>query len=310
MQQIDVQSGDPGFPATLQKFQAMPLADQLPLLAFALQQDLDRNTWVPPSPGSRRPGNPRVQRPVPSVSPVPLVSSAGTVMPVRPVPLVPPVRQTEPPQAAARNPTIIESDFVDMRVTVEGAEGARAPRATFLPVERDGNASIVMTICASFTLIIATMIWQHHAATNSRQEPGFMPQRPALATTVSRVAAAPAPPPAAPPVKPNAIAPHDSTDRMPVTVYFHRRGVHDDPSDRRKVDWLMEGRLTNLSDQPLGVEVRVESANAQGASLAQIGVDPHGQRDFGADDGLRIHAGDKVTLVSAPYEDVIAAGAN
>jgi hypothetical protein len=97
---------------------------------------------------------------------------------------------------------------------------------------------------------------------------------------------------------------------MPVAVYFHRRGVHNDPTDRRKIDWLLEGRLTNLSDQALRVEVRVEASNALRASLIQIGVDPHGQRDFGADDGLQMHPGDKITLVSSAYSDLVVAGAH
>jgi hypothetical protein len=281
MQQIDVPNGDSGFPVALQKFQAMQLADQLPLLAFALQQDLAWKAFGTPSNG--RPRRRRVRPPAPA--------------------------QTAP--AAAAELKIIESDFVDARPTLQGSHALRPMLA---PAASHRGLSIVITMCAGFTLALATMIWQRDAARISRQVPELPPQNPALAASASPVMptpiATPLAPTPTPTVEPIVMASHDSSGPMPVTVYFHRRGVHDDPTDRRKVDWLMEGRLTNLSDQALYVEVRVDTANAQGASLVQIGVDPHGQRDFGADDGLRMHPGDKITLVSPPYSNLVVASAH
>jgi hypothetical protein len=95
---------------------------------------------------------------------------------------------------------------------------------------------------------------------------------------------------------------------MPVTLYFRRRGFHTDPGDRRKINWFMEGRLTNLSEIPMNIEVRAESLGTLSTSQIQIDVAPHTERDFGVDDGLEMHPGDKVTLMSAPYSDMVVGG--
>ncbi len=95
---------------------------------------------------------------------------------------------------------------------------------------------------------------------------------------------------------------------MPVTLYFRRRGFHTDPADRRKINWFMEGRLTNLSEIPMNIEVRAESLGTLSTSQIQIDVAPHTERDFGVDDGLEMHPGDKVTLMSAPYSDMVVGG--
>jgi hypothetical protein len=290
MHQIDFPSDDSGFPAALQKFKAMPLAEQLPLLVFALRQELARKAVF----------SAPIRAAAPALIPATPAASPGPAAP-----------QVAPASPAVTHLKIIVSEFAYVRPTVQASS---ASRGTIIPAATPRSVSIFISLCVIFTLAIAPMIWQRNAVSGSSQEPELLPHEPQPASTASRVVPVHAAPPAAPPApqsaQMNERAFHHSPGPLPVAVYFHRRGVHNDPTDRRKIDWLLEGRLTNLSDQALRVEVRVEASNALRASLIQIGVDPHGQRDFGVDDGLQMHPGDKITLASSAYSDLVVAGAH
>jgi hypothetical protein len=340
MQTIDSHAnGSAGFDAALKKFEAMTLAEQLPILAFVLEQDLRRNAIgssrqqsrrgtrpiqpeaarVAPQRLARSPATLPAPTPTPTPTPIPIPTPTPAVAPAG-APAITPAAPSAPaltPAAPAKLQVIV-SEVLDDYVRNTSARWAKARRvrsfgAAYSAAAGPGTRSILLTMLVSFALAFLAMYWPFKAGLLA-DDREIMPlaATPAVPAALPRLQPAIQPPPQAPDPQPLPATanrrPRDSTGGMPVTVLFHRRAFHNDPNDRRKLNWFMEGRVTNQSDLAMNIEVRVENPAALSASQIQIDVDPHSEKSFGIDDGLEMHPGDKVTLLSAPYPDLVVAG--
>jgi hypothetical protein len=65
------------------------------------------------------------------------------------------------------------------------------------------------------------------------------------------------------------------------------------------------GRVWNRSAAPITVDVVRESAGGQSTAQTQLTVDPRRMKPFGQNDGVELHAGDKVTLRSDRFADYV-----
>jgi hypothetical protein len=334
---------DPSFAASLRQFERLTLEEQLPILAFLLRDELNAAARARPhtkksSHAVRSLPAARAQAPAPTALTAPLPEPAAPAAADPEPASLPLVAPAPPPASTAASMAplvpatplattaklqIIESDLLqDLsgNRTQGPAKKKRSARVPEIAAAANPRAfSIAATMAISFPLALALMLWQRPAATRLSDvqwspmqqafavAPGITQNRPTAQLTAA--SSTPAPPPSATPVAQNAAnARTRDPSNMPVTLYFRRRGFHSDPNDRRKINWYMEGRLTNLSDIPMNIEVRAESASGFGASQIQIDVEPHNERDFGVDDGLEMHPGDKVILMSAPYSDLVVGG--
>lgn len=304
------EDGTSGQSLALQKFATLSLEDQLPILAFVLRDELSST-----SRSTRR----RARRMTPVAAPQPAVTAVAA--PLAPAPVVPvaavvplaPIAPAAPVAPAAREKLqVIEADLTRELDAVRVGQTRKRSRRIATPVieerTRRRSLSIMVTMGASFALAFGVMLWQRQppVATASAVDSVAVP-----AAAAAPVEPGPPPPPAPAPT-PSPATPaagrNRPADAMPVTLHFRRRGFHADPGDRTKINWYMQGRVTNLSDTPMNIEVKVESAAALSASQIQIDVGAHAEREFGVDDGLEMHPGDKVTLLSAPYSDLVVGG--
>jgi hypothetical protein len=131
------------------------------------------------------------------------------------------------------------------------------------------------------------------------------PATPPSPSPAFRRAVAPLPPPLPPPAPVNAQQDHgDTTDELPIELSFRRRPVASHPESFDRSAWQVSGRLRNLSDEAMAIDISVEGE--QGTSYARVFIDPNGDAEFGPKDGLEIHPNDRIRLHSEPYGDLVS----
>jgi len=177
---------------------------------------------------------------------------------------------------------------------------------------------IIMTMVCSFLVTFGVMLWQRQGDASASQNPSPSLERPLPATMPPATPPAPMrtlrravqpsqrleqpPPPLVPANAPQNHA--DPANELPVELSFRRRPVGNEGEHAGRVAWNLTGRIHNLSEEALEVDVSVEGE--QGPSYARVLIDPDSDAEFGSNDGLEIHPNDRITLHSAPYSDVVS----
>jgi hypothetical protein len=234
----------------------------------------------------------------------------------------PPPVLAPPRSAALAKVKIIESDAVahhgqgNFPLPVKMSD-ARAPRAAAVRPASFPTLSIVMTMVCSFVLTLGVMLWRRQSDASASQNPTPLPlERPFAAAVPAATPpawtgareAAPAPPPPRPApafAAAQATQGHrDAANDLPVELSFRRRPVGNDEERPGRTGWQLTGRIHNLSNDALAVDISVESE--QGPSYAQVLIEPDGDSEFGANEGVEIHPNDRITLHSAPYADIVS----
>jgi hypothetical protein len=125
-----------------------------------------------------------------------------------------------------------------------------------------------MAMVCSFVLAFAVMLWHRQSAASASQDLSRLPPAmPVAAPHVIRLAAAasqPLTPPLAAPPLPRPAAVNAQEDRreapndIPVELSFRRRPTGNDGEHYGRIAWHVTGRIHNLSDEALAVDVTVE----------------------------------------------------
>jgi hypothetical protein len=174
--------------------------------------------------------------------------------------------------------------------------------------------SIALTMVVCFAVSFGIMYWQRKAqisAVTSASVPsmpspgaqaeaqGAMPQGPRREPIPAPVAAVPRPAPAAP-ANPDAASSDAGAEQppQPLPVAFHIWNRH---SQHR-----IEGDIMNGSSEPLTVTLRVESASTQQSTESSMSFEPGEKKTFSTDSGLTMHSGDRLVLLSPPYQERVA----
>lgn len=317
--------------AALQSFEALTVAQQLQFLAVVLRDEIGRKADVQPQLSEPSPDPPAQEMlaaqmrapevPVPedpasvlAASPMAVPEQSGAEPPATPIL---PVTPNLPPTPALP----VAAGVAKLQIN-DGQESAQYGRfevhdlgvADMRPAGFP-TASIIMTMVCSFVLAFAVMLWHRQSAASASQDPSpLQPAMPVAAAPGIRLAAAPAIRPAAAPSQPLAPPPpapvNAQGDRreapidLPVELSFRRRPTGTDGEHFGRISWHVTGRIHNLSDEALTVDVTVEGE--QGPSSTQVSLDPDGDAEFGSNDGVEIHPNDRVTLHSAPYGDAVS----
>jgi len=287
-------NGDPHLSAALTSFEALTAQKQLHFLAVVLREEIGRKAEAPPA-SAEMPPEPAPQEPL-SQEPKPEHPRA------EPATLAVPAA---PSAAAAALPKL---QIIDE----ETAQYGRRHVQGHLP-----PVSIIMTMVCSFVLALAVMLWHRQSTAAASADPNPLPPastpaNPFAAAPVMRQAALPSPPPARPqPLSPPLPAPvqrhedqRDAANDLPVELSFRRRPAPNEGEHFGRMAWHVTGRIHNLSDEALAVDISVEGD--QGPAYSRVSLDPDGDAEFGFNDGLEIHPNDRVTLHSSPYGDVVS----
>jgi len=309
--------GDLQLSAALKSFEALSVENRRHFLTVVSKDEIGLKAddpspiiEAPPDPpalpASAIPDAPASEMPAPTAPELPPPADVAPVVSSPPVAvseLSPEEPATLAPPAAASLAKVL---VVDSEESVQ--VWRRKGRASFPGV------SIVMTMVCSFVLALAVMLWHRQSTASASQDPSPLPPptpfAPAPASRLADVPAqrlAPTPPPAPPPLA-QPVNDHEdqreSANDLPIELSFRRRPAGNEGEHFNRVGWHLTGRLHNLSDEALAVDISVEGE--QGPSYAQVSIDPDGDAEFGSNDGVEIHPNDRVTLHSAPYTDVVS----
>lgn len=278
-------NGDPYLSAALTSFEALTAQKQLHFLAVVLREEIGRKAESPP---------------------------ASVEMPPEPAPQESLPQEPKPEHPRAEPATLAvpaAGGLPKLQIIDEGsAQYGRRNVQGHLP-----PASIVMTMVCSFVLALAVMLWHRQSTAAASPDPSPLPIAPPLAAAPAiRQAAVASPPPARPqPLAQPLPAPvqrhedqRDAANDLPVELSFRRRPAPNEGEHFGRMAWHVTGRMHNLSDEALAVDISVEGD--QGPSYSRVSLDPDGDAEFGFNDGLEIHPNDRVTLHSAPYGDVVS----
>jgi hypothetical protein len=319
MQQLDpLASADLNFTAALKRFESLTLAEQLPLLAFALREELK---WMGLAESPRRTS---VQA-APTAISEELSTQHGEAQEAVSQPQQKP--RPEPERAAG-------ADLCELAATVgtqlsgklsisewseppsasrSRSRPAQGPRFTNLPVPSLRGISIAMTMMIGFSLTLGTMLWQRKTAGFTAQSAVVTPIAPVIAPAnlPGRASKIVQPVPEIETAQPTAeptvrgSPPQTAAPEMPVKLFFGPHMVHNDPEQPRKVTFFRDGRIFNSSDEAITIAIIVINERTENTSRLQVTVDPKETKVFGFDDGMELRTNDSITLQSAPYADLV-----
>jgi hypothetical protein len=301
--------GDPQLSAALKSFEALTVEKQRHFLIVVSKDETGLESAHPSPIIEAQPDPPALQ-----VSEVPDAPALALPPPSDPAPVLsapPPAVSEHFPEEAAPLASPAAAGHAKV-VVIDSEESAQVWRrkgwASFPGV------SIVMTMVCSFVLALAVMLWHRQSTASASQDPAPLPPpNPFSAAPAVRLADAPAqrlapPPPLAPPPLASTVNARDDerapSNDLPIELSFRRRPAGNEGEHFGRISWHLTGRLHNLSDEALAVDISVEGE--QGPSYAQVSLDPDGDAEFGSNDGVEIHPNDRVTLHSAPYADVVS----
>jgi len=333
-------NGDAQLSAALKSYEALAVGDRLHFLAIVLRDEIGRKAGGPvPAVDARDPPAPGL--PPPPESKTDLAATPDAV-PEHSLAEPPPTENSpavqDPPVSWDPPATLDPHATPDMSSTaglaklqiVESAEFARSAETHFpLPVKmsdvRDRRTavraarfpmvSLVMTMVCSFVLTLGVMLWRRQSdaaasqplAAASQPFAAAMPPATPPSWPAARPVVAPVPAPA-PPRRLAAANPaqddHDAANELPIELSFRRRPVGNEGESAGRSGWELTGRIHNLSNDPLAVDVSVDGE--QGSVSAQVFIEPDSDAEFGAKEGLVIHPNDRITLHSAPYSDIVS----
>ncbi len=323
-------NGDPQLSAALKSFDALSAESRLHFLALLGDEGGLKGAGASSPLAGGEPADP--QR-VPAIEappdpPAPEISTSEDPAPVLLAPpdavaersgasgaepvanLAPPAAISSPsPSASAAGAAkiqILESDeFAHQgRRILRGLSAAHGRPGSFPTV------SILVTMVCSFVLTLGVMLWHRQSDASASQRPlaaAIAPATPPPPGPAFRQAVAPplAPLSPPPPAPSNAQQDHGETsDDLPVELSFRRRPVANHPETFDRSAWQLSGRLRNLSDEAMAIDISVEGE--QGTSFARVMIDPSGDAEFGPKDGLEIHPNDRIRLHSSPYADLVS----
>jgi hypothetical protein len=325
-------SGDPQLSAALKSFEALSAESRLQFLALLGDQSGRTDDGASPQAAGGEPAEsqsvPAMEAPAEPTAPelpnstdaapillapldaVPEQSVASGAEPVPNLALetpTPTAMSPPPPPSAAATAGLAKIQIV------ESAEFAQQGRRILAVLRntpgRPGSfptVSILVTMVCSFVLTLGVMLWHRQSDASASQRPleaEVAPVTPPSPSPALRQAVAP--PPLPPRVPANAQQDHGETsDDLPIELSFRRRPVASHPESFDRSDWQVSGRLRNLSDEAMAIDISVEGE--QGTSFARVMIDPSGDAEFGPKDGLEIHPNDRIRLHSSPYADLVS----
>jgi hypothetical protein len=178
-------------------------------------------------------------------------------------------------------------------------------------VDNVGKSSIILTMVLSFSVALGIMLWQRKADERPPTVPEVNSTAPLNVREMPAVPAQALPPtpPAQPSetagrqpevVPPQAAEPNAQSDEAPsgvLPVIFHIRHRR----DSERFEW----QVLNTTIKPLSLTVRDVNPGTQQISEMQINLAPSEKKTYSSDDGLDLHAGDRLLLQSPPYEDQV-----
>jgi hypothetical protein len=181
-------------------------------------------------------------------------------------------------------------------------------------VDNVGTRSIILTMVVSFSIALGIMLWQRKAderppsvsEVNSTAPPKA-PEMPAVSAQELPLPPTPAAqssetagrqPDIVPPQAADQDAQSNEAPSGALPVIFHIRHRR----DSERFEW----QVLNTTIKPLSLTVRDVNPSTQQISEMQITLAPSEKKIYSSDDGLDLHAGDRLILQSPPYEDQVA----
>jgi hypothetical protein len=156
------------------------------------------------------------------------------------------------------------------------------------------RVSIGATMLVSFVAALGIMVWQRRHEMTPVPTLGSSVDRPAP----RRLAEAPTPavlPPATGTPVATAAPAADASEDLPVRTSLRR------PAKLGKTIV----RVYNSSNEPLSLEVRIQSAESGRTVSSMIDLIPFGPATIGGDEGDDLKSGDQVTLRSQSFHDLV-----
>jgi hypothetical protein len=163
--------------------------------------------------------------------------------------------------------------------------------------------SITVTMIVAFAATFGFLCWKQ----KSRQAPA-LPATPLVLRQVDRPASRPpersvepavaGTPPAPVPAQKSAVA------TLPVLFTVTQRTGSTDDEDSPAESVTGEAHLINSSDKDLAVTVIALNLSTQETSQAQVYLGANAEGHAGSSEGLKIHAGDHITLRSPGFPDL------
>jgi hypothetical protein len=185
-----------------------------------------------------------------------------------------------------------------------------------MKVEKHRDLSVVLTMIASFSLAFAYLYWQRIV---SQRAPGRQSTaiaapvpvpgertRPSM-PAVSRSSIIPQEKSQVHPAPAAEVTPAGSADDAPLPVIFtvgtRPVTINDDEGPSRR-EIQPDGFLLNSSDKRIALTVSEVNLPTMETTQAQLVLQPNGAMHFGRDWGLKMVAGDQLTLRAAGYQEL------